>query len=262
MGAKDLDMPKTWNHLVPLGTMWTNFRNEGITLTNPGHSSIETGTWQDLDNEGKLRPYMPTMFEYFRKETGADEQSTAVIVGKSKLNILTYSTYKEYGEKYKAAVYIGSNDNEVFSLINSVLFTKHPRLVIINFPSVDLAGHTGKWDNYIAALKNVDSLVYEIWQELQSDKFYYGNTTVFITNDHGRHDDAHGGFQEHGDGCEGCRHIMLLALGKGFPAGRVVNKTRTQCDILPTIGSLLSFSTPNAIGNNLLEDTTDSTLSK
>lgn len=81
-----------------------------------------------------------------------------------------------------------------------------------------------------------------------------------MTNDHGRHDDAHGGFEKHGDSCEGCRHILCLAVGRGFPAHRVIKQRRTQCDIAPTIGELLSFPTPFSKGTSLLRDVSSTKL--
>jgi hypothetical protein len=106
-GADSLYFPRLWTQLRPLGTIWTNFRNNGITKTDPGHASIATGTWQSIDNLGVFRPTQPTMFEYFHKASGAPESATAVIVGKLKLDILAYSTHPNYGAKYKASTSIG-----------------------------------------------------------------------------------------------------------------------------------------------------------
>ncbi|MBI3195165.1 MAG: T9SS type A sorting domain-containing protein [Ignavibacteriae bacterium] len=258
-GAESTYMPKIWKNMKPLGTLWSNFRNEGTTSTNPGHASMITGTWQTIDNNGNTRPTMPTVFEYFRKQTGTDSSAMYVAVGKSKLNILTYSTHAEYGAGYKASQFIGSNDATVYNGVVSIMNTKHPRLMVINFPTVDVVGHTGNWNNYLNAIRAADSLTYELWKKIQADTLYKDSTTLFITNDHGRHDSTHGGFQNHGDACEGCRHIMLLAIGQKFPAGKTVTTTRTQRDIATTIGELLSFTTPLSLGSNLLADTSSVT---
>ena len=76
---------------------------------------------------------------------------------------------------------------------------------------------------------------------------------MFVTNDHGRHDDAHGGFTNHGDDCEGCEHIMLLAIGRNVTAGVENSDLHYQIDIAPTVGDLLGFSTPEAVGISLFE---------
>jgi hypothetical protein len=254
-GADSFYIPRIWTNLRPLGTIWINFRNDGITTTDPGHASIATGTWQSIDNNGVFRPTQPTMFEYFRKVSGAPESATAVVVGKLKLNILAYSTHPDYGAKYKASTSIGKDDTSVVRKLKTILRQNHPKLTLVNLPSTDVAGHSGDWIRYLSAIHVADSLIYDIWQTLQADSLYRSNTTLFVTNDHGRHDDLHGGFKNHGDDCEGCRHIMLFAIGRGFPVNTVVTKRRTQCDIAPTAGELLSFPTFYSTGTSLLRDT-------
>jgi len=252
--SDSLYIPHIWNQLRPCGTIWTNFYNDGLTKTDPGHSTIASGAWQMIDNKGVGRPEQPTVFEYFRKYTGAPEKSTAVVVGKNKLDILTYSTHPDYGAAYKAPSYISSSDTSVFSDVKKVLSLNHPQIMMINLPGVDSTGHTGNWVPYLTAIHIADSLVYTLWQTVQADSLYRNTTTLFVTNDHGRHDDAHGGFKNHGDTCEGCRHILCLAVGRGFQANRVILQRRTQCDIAPTIGELLSFPTPFSTGRSLLRD--------
>jgi hypothetical protein len=254
-GADSLNIPHLWTQLRPLGTIWTKFRNNGITKTDPGHASIVTGTWQNIDNKGVNRPTQPTMFEYFRKACGESETATALVVGKHKLDILSYSTHTDYGKIYTAFTSIDTDDISTAQSFKTLLKQNHPRLALVNLPDTDAGGHSGDWIQYISALHTADSLVYDIWETLKADSFYRDNTTLFITNDHGRHDNIHGGFENHGDECEGCRHIMLLAIGREFSANSVVVKPRTQCDILPTAGELLSFPTPYTIGTSLLHDT-------
>ncbi|RPI05799.1 MAG: hypothetical protein EHM64_05270 [Ignavibacteriae bacterium] len=251
-GSDSLYMPHVWNQLRPMGTIWTNFYNDGLTKTDPGHATIATGVWQHIDNKGVGRPEQPTMFECFRKQTGAPENAAAVVVGKVKLDILAYSTVPGYGASYKASSFIGSNDTSVFREVKNILSINHPRMMMINLPSVDSAGHSGDWTGYCRAIKNADSLIWNLWHILQSDSVYRNTTTLIVTNDHGRHDNLHGGFKTHGDTCEGCRHILCIAVGYGIQAHHVVRERRTQCDITPTVGELLSFPTPYAIGSSLL----------
>jgi hypothetical protein len=254
-GAGGKYIPRIWNDLRPCGTIWTNFYNDGATVTRQGHSSIVTGTWQKMDNEGPERPTKPTIFEYFRKANGSPEQSAAVVVGKSKLEMLAYSTDSGYGPGYSATFSLGMDDTSVVNILKSVMSGSHPHIVVVNLPDVDKGGHSGVWKKYISAIRTADSLIFDIWQTLQADSIYRDNTTLFVTSDHGRHDKKHGGFRKHGDACEGCRHIMLLAVGKGFPAGKKVTIRRTQIDIAPTVGELLSFKTDLADGISILSDT-------
>jgi len=128
----------------------------------------------------------------------------------------------------------------------------HPKILLINFAGVDVAGHSGNWNNYIAAITNADNLVYQLWEHIQAGDYGYtaSNTTMFITNDHGR--DA-ASISSHGDDCEGCEHIMLLAIGRNVSSGLVNNDIHYQIELAATIGDLLNFSTPQAIGTSLYE---------
>jgi predicted AlkP superfamily pyrophosphatase or phosphodiesterase len=254
-GADSLYIPHIWKQLRPLGTIWTHFCNDGITKTDPGHASIITGTWQSLDNKGIFRPTLPTIFEYYRKTFRAPKSATAVVVGKHKLDILAFSTHHNYGAKYGASTFISRDDKSVVRNLKKILRKNHPRLIFVNLPSTDAAAHTGKWTRYLSAIRTADSLVFTIWNALQSNSFYCNKTTLFITNDHGRHDKLHGGFKDHGDNCEGCRHIMLLGVGRNISVNTVATKRGTICDIAPTVGELLSFPTPYSTGSSLLSDT-------
>jgi len=250
-GADDpsLLIPYLYNDLMPQGTLYSNFYNVGKTRTNSGHSTLLTGTWQNIANNGTERPTQPTVFEYFRKEDSSSLLENFVIAGKSKLNILTYSTDSLYGSAYMASDTSDDlTDDEVYLNLTSTMDTYNPKLIIVNFPDVDNAGHSGDWDDYLDAITNVDSLIFKLWNKIQNDSYYQNNTTLFITNDHGRHSYD---FTEHGDDCEGCQHIMLLALGERISAETIVSDTLYQVDIAPTIGNLMSFSTPNATGSIL-----------
>jgi hypothetical protein len=254
-GSDSIYMPRIWNDLRPQGTIYTNFRNEGLTKTCPGHASIVTGTWQRLINDGSDRCTMPTVFEYFRQQTAATEASCYVVSGKPKLAMLTYSTDTSYGSRFKACFITNDYESDVqtWKQLAEVLHLKHPRLVVVNFPEVDSSGHSGQWETYIHALRQVDSLVFILWNTIQSDSIYHNATTMFVTNDHGRHDDKHGGFENHGDTCEGCRHIMLLALGPQFNPNTIVPDSCTQIDIAPTVGEILHFNLPKTEGKTLLK---------
>ena len=240
--------------------MYTDFRINyptGYTETCPGHSAIETGTWQPIANDGSERPDKPTLFEYMRKEDGNPQSDCYAVTGKTKLNILTYSTYSGYGSSY-GGTWTGDNnkiDSQTFDKVINVMSTSHPKILVINFAQVDGAGHTGNWNDYIAAITNADNYIYQLWQHIQAGDYGYTpqNTTLFVTNDHGRHDDAHGGFTNHGDGCDGCTHIMLLALGRGVSQDQELAFTTWQVDIAPTVGHLLDFQTPYTTGTSLYD---------
>jgi hypothetical protein len=128
------------------------------------------------------------------------------------------------------------------------LKTDRPAILAMNLGQTDQIAHTGDWPGYLHALWVADSLVFDLWTKIQADTALAGKTALIVTNDHGRHDDAHGGFQNHGDGCTGCRTVQLLALGPDFRTGYVSAASVRQIDIAPTCGALLGIPTPYAAG--------------
>ena len=250
-GRKDKFIPHLYNELKPQGTIFTNFRiaDEGYTTTNPGHASIITGTWQLIKNDGTERPNKPTIFEYFRKELSAKETDCFVVAGKKKIAALSYSAFPGFGEDFGASTCcFDGDDNRVYDSLVVVMDTYHPKIILVNFPTTDKKGHTGVWNDYINALSNADNLVYELWQKIHSDSFYKEKTTMLVTNDHGRHTDS---FKNHGDDCDGCEHIMLLAIGRDIPEEKINSELHHQIDIAKTAGNLLGFETPYVNGENL-----------
>jgi arylsulfatase A-like enzyme len=115
-------------------------------------------------------------------------------------------------------------------------------------------GHANNWKGYLAAIRDNDEKEWELWKFLQSDPFYKDKTAYFVTNDHGRHlDGVANGFIDHGDNCEGCRHIFLFAAGPDFKKNTVVDHKREQIDIAATTASLLGFTIPGSKGKLMSE---------
>ena len=126
-----------------------------------------------------------------------------------------------------------------------------PDLMFINFGYTDHAGHIAKDIlEYQEAIRNCDEQFWKLWSAIQADPYYRDTTTVFFVNDHGRHSED---FHSHGDHCDGCEHIMLLALGPDIKKGFVSDQEALQIDIAPTIGELLGVQTPLAKGRVLTE---------
>ena len=245
------NIPIIWNQLRPLGTLYTSFWNDGATMTNSGHASILSGVREKLKNNGTELSHHPTIFEYFRQQTGAPLNECWVVLGKSKLQMLAFSTHKQYGPSYGAAVKTSPteyDDRVALSNTSSVLTTYHPKLTIVNVPAPDPFAHDGFWEKYLLAIRQADTVIASIWSAIQSDLVLRDSTTLILTNDHGRHTTD---YTDHGDDCLGCRHIMLLAIGPDTPPGVVDSEVHKQIDIAPTVGALLHFNTPYSEGSVL-----------
>lgn len=249
-------VPHLWNELRPLGTMYENFRNQGWTVTVSGHANILTGTWQQLNSDGSEHPHQPTIFEYYRQTTSAPQHDAVLVGGKPKLAACGYSTHPSYGAVYGAYTDVtSSNDLDTYDRLISFLQTDRPHLVMASFSQVDTKGHSGDWEAYVNQIEIVDSLAWSTWNYLESDSFYAGETFLFIIADHGRHDDQNGGFQGHGCSCDGCQHLVFLALGPGVREDYVLPRQYlyTQRDLCATVGHILDVPTPFSDGHVMLE---------
>lgn len=250
-------IPHLANDLAPLGAINTAFYNDADTLSVPGHAAIVTGTWQDIPNNGEVRPTMPTMFEYYRAATGAAEDDAVFVHGSTIEPVLTYSTHPDYGMAFGARMFFTPDpttppyDNGMGELAKEVLTEFHPRLIMISLLDPDEAAHLGQWDNYRLFIEHDDEIIWDLWQQLQADPFYASQTTLIVTNDHGR--GCGDGWINHGGANECNRHVMFLAVGPEIQPGRVVEQRRTLRDIAPTIGYLLGFGTPLVEGEVMTE---------
>jgi len=248
-------IPYIWDSLRPLGSIYTNFMNTDITITNAAHSTIVTGARQLILNNDEipvlLRPKEPTLGEYIRKYKGIEKNKVHFVSGKNTIWKYPVSLYPGFGQEYEPTITLTSKfDTNTFNTSLEILRNYHPVLTYIVFAEVDEAGHSADSNYYFRSIKQVDSLVYKLWKFIQNDSIYKNKTTLIVTSDHGRHSYA---WQQHGDYCHGCRHIMFLAIGPDIKSNTVISNLRIQEDIAPTVGYLLQFPTPFAEGTILNE---------
>jgi predicted AlkP superfamily pyrophosphatase or phosphodiesterase len=250
-------IPNLANVLAPQGVLLKNFRNNGPTYTNAGHSAITTGVYQRINNSGLELPKNPSIFQYFLKEKGLSKESAWIIASKGKLNILANTKNKKWRDQFIPSAFCGINgsglgytaDEKNFSDALRILGQYHPKLTLINLLEVDVNGHANLWEGYLKAIQRTDQKALELWNFIENDSIYKGKTTLFITNDHGRHSKGHkDGFVSHGDNCEGCRSIHLIALGPDFKKNSILPNRYEQIDISKTIAEMLHFNEPVSEG--------------
>ena len=242
------------------GTLCTNVRiaGPGISVTRQGHSTISTGTWQTVALAG-ARMTMPTFFEYARTELGWKQTDCWCVFGKGMYAYADFSSFPGYGTDYRPWFIKGigegemKNDDTVLETVIGAMDKDKPRLMFINFGYTDHIAHVGTYDQHKDSIRHCDEMFGKLWQKVQSTPGYKDETTVLFVNDHGRHDDRPNepanGVQSHGDQCNGCRHIMLLAIGPDIKRGAKISWELQQIDICPTVGELLGFQTTFSEGN-------------
>ncbi len=244
------------------GVLFSNFKNNGQTFTNSGHTAIVTGRYQNVTNDGKELPKHPTFFQYYLKEKKVDKTEAYIVAAKGKLEILANSRHKDWWNKYMPSSYCGpfghadsyAGDEATLNKVCELIDTKPPRLTLVNFLAADSYGHANQWENYLGAIKSIDKYVYDLWLKIQANEKMKGKTTLLITNDHGRHLNGHkDGFVNHGDGCDGCRNISLLGLGPDFKTNIEVKTEGELIDVSKTVAHLLRFNMPTSKGRVLIE---------
>ncbi|UCH11533.1 MAG: alkaline phosphatase family protein, partial [Fidelibacterota bacterium] len=246
------------DNLALEGTYLEHFYNDSFTYTSRALPALWCGTWtgvRDTLYEGVATKYavQPTLFEYFRRQTGAPAEKCYYVL-KYITSLWLPSFHSQYGPQYWPTYHsVGSTDVDVLGQALWVMDNYHPQLLWIYLADVDGAGHSGDWSRYTSAIQTADSIVGVIWDALQNDPFYADQTTMFVTNDHGRHDDQHGGFSGHGDGCDGCRHIMFLAVGLHVRQNQLATQVRCIPDMAVTAADLLGVDPEYATGEVMEE---------
>ncbi len=255
-------IPKMGKELTKEGVLFAHFKNNGPTYTNAGHTAITTGHYQHISNGGKELPKRPSIFNYYLKEKKADKSEAYIVSSKGKLEILANTKNKKWWNTYMPMTYCGEkgnssnyiNDQQTFDKVISLMDSHMPKMMLVNFLAVDSYGHANRWDMYLASIKKCDEYVDAIWKKIQSSPTLRNKTSLFVTNDHGRHLDGHkDGFVNHGDRCSGCRHISLLAMGPDFKKNVVIQEGGELIDISKTIAHMMGFEMPTSEGRVLTE---------
>ncbi|HET6244559.1 MAG: alkaline phosphatase family protein [Bacteroidetes bacterium] len=254
-------IPVMAEKLAKEGAVFTNFYNNGPTYTNAGHAAITTGIYQEINNNGEEVPDNPSFFQYWHSQN-AYSISPWIIASKGKLEILSNCKNDTYKDKSRPMTNCGiggkgreggyRDDFQTFETAISILDNYHPKLVLINFMEPDLSGHNANWEGYLAGIRQTDYYIGEIWNFIQRDSIYSDKTTIFVTNDHGRHLDGwKDGFVSHGDNCDGCRHINLYAFGPDFKKNMVVTSSHELIDLTRTTNELLGIKNLSSTGKVL-----------
>ncbi|HTF04770.1 MAG TPA: alkaline phosphatase family protein [Bacteroidia bacterium] len=239
------------------GSVLTNFHNNGYTYTNAGHAAITTGYDQVINNTGNELPDYPSFFQYWRKATGAPAEKAWIITTKDKLNVLSDCEDSLWTGQYRPMYDCGVNgpytgyreDSVTFNHAINIFQTWHPDLVLINFKEPDASGHANNWTGYLNGIVATDDYIGRLWDFLQADPYYAGTTTLFVTNDHGRHNDnVQDGFVSHGDNCDGCRHIELFAIGPDIKQNFTSDEGYELADLPKTVSQIMLFPMSSGSG--------------
>jgi hypothetical protein len=121
-----------------------------------------------------------------------------------------------------------------------------PRVMYFAFDETDDFAHGGEYGAYLNAAHYTDRFVSELWDYLQSDSQYKNKTTLIITCDHGRGNDAEG-WKHHGQKVPEASQIWFAFLGPDTPPqGEMKNVPQLyQNQIAKTLVSFLGLTYEN-----------------
>ncbi len=226
------------------GCVFTNFYNNGITLTVPGHTALLTGKYQTIVNNGMEYPMYPSLAQLFLQRRPTDNNNSWLVTSKDKLEVFKSCRTSDWSNVYTPITDCGNSGNGSGYRLDSITYahalqtleTQHPDFIFIAFKEPDMSGHGNDWPGYLDGIRKGDEYAWNIWKFLQSSPYYKGNTTFVITNDHGRHSDGVAdGFISHGDACPGCRHINLFIAGPNIKKGELITQNYEQVDLHKTL---------------------------
>lgn len=119
----------------------------------------------------------------------------------------------------------------------------HPNLVHIAYGETDDFAHGGDYAAYLNSAQNTDAFFKDLWEFIESDPFYKGQTTILMTTDHGRGTEPLKEWKSHGSDIEGAREVWFIAFGKDVkPLGEIQSKEQLYTTgIAPTILKLFDL---------------------
>lgn len=274
---RHLYIENTWEKIRPCGTLCKNVFNNSITLPLPAQSVLLTGV--PSSKAGNIPELLsPTLFEYYRKQTGASINKVLFAVSDSSFAALACSNNADYGKAYAPDMLINdtgeADENAVYRKTAPYLKEHHPSLVVLSLTTgksinhhltdkecralsrglKDACGTVEFMNMYYEGIIVNDRIILDLWEKIQADEFYKDNTVFLVVSSQGRHTND---YSSYGDNCEGCTRLMFLIAGPGVRKDYISGRKRYLTDILPTVAKLLGIKTEHATGNIMNEIMSD-----
>lgn len=138
------------------------------------------------------------------------------------------------------------DDGELHRRATRHLAEHKPRVLFIGFGETDTWAHSGDVGRYLAALRDADQFMSELWQALQAGD-YRGTTTLIVTTDHGRGRGRQ--WSSHGWRTRGSGETWLGIIGPDTPALGERHNTGdvTTAQVAATIAAALGYDYKAAV---------------
>ncbi len=147
-----------------------------------------------------------------------------------------------------------SGDELTFFMAREIMRKFAPNLLVTVFSDVE-AAHFGSYAMHLAGIGTADRLVYELWQEIETNPEYRKKTTLLVLPEFGRDPDGSStnGFFNHRANEESTRDTWAMALGAGVGQATIVERPIRQVDLCPTLAALLGCRALESQGASLRE---------
>jgi len=265
-------MPFFWGTIATRGQLLGNQeRGSVVRLTNtfkfsyPGYNEVFTGAFDPAINSNDFPPNPnETVFEWlsqkkaFKGKVAAfatwNAFSRILNAGRSGLTVRDgwtppFAAEGAHGERqalinqlYATSVqYWPDNtfDAPMHLAAKEYIRTKKPRVMFIGYGETDEWAHSGRYDLVLRSAHQVDALIADLWQTMQSMKQYRGTTTFIITTDHGRGSGPNE-WKNHGEKVDGAENTWIAMIGPGVASlGERTSSSVTSSQIAATIARLL-----------------------
>ncbi|MBB1346597.1 alkaline phosphatase family protein [Pseudoalteromonas sp. SG45-2] len=158
-------------------------------------------------------------------------------------------------------------DSFTYRFAKAYMLAKKPKLLVISLGETDDFAHDGHYDQYLKSARQSDAFIKDLWATIQTTAGYKNNTTLIITTDHGRGNNAND-WQHHSskraltelelgentypEGIVGSEYIWLAAIGPAVKGSGLI-KTKNelkQAQIAATVLKALGQN-PNEINSNM-----------
>jgi hypothetical protein len=129
-----------------------------------------------------------------------------------------------------------------------------PSILFVNFSDIE-AAHFGSYSMHLAGIRNTDRLIYELWQEMQSNSEYRGSTLMVILPEFGRDPDGSNtnGFLNHRSNDDTCRRVWMMCVGQPLSHPQMIDRPVWQVDLCPSLAAWMGCRATESAGGVLAE---------
>jgi Metalloenzyme superfamily len=270
---REVLMPFVWQVIAKNGQIHGNRNLESkINLTNnhrfsyPGYNEILSGKADDkrINSNDKTPNPNKTILEIVNTEKRYNSKVAAFgswdvfpyIINESRSKVPVNAGFElakgsDLTDKEKFLNKLQQETPSPWGIVRLDVFTHnfaleymkraHPKLVYIAYGETDDFAHDGNYQAYLKSANTTDGFIEEIWNFIENDDFYKGQTTLIISTDHGRGTEPLDTWRSHGAKISGSDQVWLMAIGKGIaPKGEIVtNEQLYSNQIAASIAKLL-----------------------